>query len=118
MDKKKIEGELRSFLDFKDNWDSYQAKSFSKDLINNCIELVSILEEDLPEPHVAPYSGGIQFEWDGEREIEVTISEGDDFLDYMVIYSNGSTVESRIYKKYWENLNRLIKFCKGRENGK
>ena len=117
MNKDQVEKTLRSFLEFKEDWDSYQAKPFSKELIKNCIEFVSVLDEDLAEPHVAPFNGGVLFEWSGERDLELTIEEEDDFLDYMLVYPNGSISESRTYKKDWKNLNKLIKYCKGRENG-
>ena len=70
----------------------------------------------MPDPHVAPFSGGIQFEWDLKRSLEVSIEEENDFLDYLITYPNGSTSESRIYKKYWKDINSSIKFVKGRKN--
>jgi len=78
MNKESIKKKIQSFALLEDNWDSYGAEAFSKDLIANILNVVDLLPDDIEikSPWVVPGPGGVQLEWDnGKKELEVEIRE-------------------------------------------
>ena len=68
---------LQSFASLKENWDSYDAKPLSDEVIDRAISvLIDLAKHDIPAPDVFPSPlGEISFEWrDGAIVVDIPAS--------------------------------------------
>jgi hypothetical protein len=101
LDPKQIQAinEVIRLRDLKENWDSYGSPPLNVETINTSIALIrNVPMEDLPAPHVIPTAGGgIQFEWGGNRGLEIEVTQ-DGKIEYLKCENEEPVEEGSIEK--------------------
>ncbi len=79
MNKDKLKEELTEISTYEENWDSYGASPFTKEIIDKAKEVIDYLDNEYKDPDIVPSVCGIQLEWEnGENALEVYVEGNTD----------------------------------------
>jgi len=68
VNKEKLKKELVEISEMEDNWDGYEAPSFTKEIIDKIDIIIDCLDDKYPTPDLVPSPIGIQLEWDRSKK--------------------------------------------------
>lgn len=94
------------------NWNSYDSPPLTTDARKQALELaLKFSHQSLPEPLIAPVSGGgVQFLWTiGPKELELEVMP-DGAIEFLRVYGDDTMREGRIDPKLADHLSEQVRW--------
>lgn len=108
---KRLKEQVKILSSLEENWDSYGAKPFTKEIIDKVNNIIDCLEDSIIDPSIVPSSCGIQLEWDnGGKCLEVCVDEDVEEMTYVKVV--GDDMENWIEGELvdYNEINELIEW--------